>query len=169
MVSGFIYMSYRYLMRRGSVLRPALLWCYDAFQGLLGGVPYPRRVGDIPIGEPTPTAKLDLQPGERVRVKGYEAILATCDGTLKNRGLVFDAEMVPYCGGIYRVLKSVTKIVDEKTGKMLRMKSPCIILEGVVCQARYSECRLFCPRSIYAYWREIWLERVSDLPTNRRS
>jgi len=55
----------------------------------------------------------------------------------------------------------VTKIVNEKTGKMQQMKSPCIILDSVVCQARYSECRLFCPRSIYPYWREIWLERVN--------
>lgn len=162
MMSAFIYMGYRFLIRRGSFLRPALVWFYDAFQTLFGGVPYPRRVGDIPIGGQTPTAKLDLRPGEWVRVKSYKAILATCDGKLKNRGLVFDAEMVPFCGRTYRVLKSVTKIVDEATGKMVDMKNPCIILEGVVCEARYSECRLFCPRSIYAYWREIWLERVSQ-------
>ena len=162
MMSAFIYMGYRFLIRRGSFLRPALIRFYDAFQALLGGVPYPRRVGDIPIGEQTPTARLNLRPGEWVRVKSYQAILATCDGRLKNRGLVFDAEMVPYCGRTYRVLKSVTKIVDEATGKMVEMKNPCIILEGVVCEARYSECRLFCPRSIYAYWREIWLERVGE-------
>ena len=138
------------------------MWCYDAFQGLLGGVPYPRRVGKIPIGGQTPTDRLDLRPGEWVRVKSYKAILATCDGAPRNRGLVFDAEMVPYCGRTYRVLKSVTKILNEKTGQMQAMKSPCIILDGVVCQARYSECRLFCPRSIYPYWREIWLERVGE-------
>jgi len=43
---------------------------------------------------------------------------------------------------------------------MQEMKNPCIILESVVCQARYSNCRMFCPRSIYPYWREIWLERI---------
>ena len=41
------------------------------------------------------------------------------------------------------------------------MKTPCIILDSVVCQSRYSHCRMFCPRSIYSYWREIWLERVA--------
>jgi hypothetical protein len=40
------------------------------------------------------------------------------------------------------------------------MRHPCIILEDVVCQSRYSTCRMLCPRSIYPYWREIWLERV---------
>ena len=63
-------------------------------------------------------------------------------------------------GGTYRVVKRVSKILDEKTGKMVEMKTPAIILNGVVCQARYSSCRMFCPRSIYSYWREIWLERV---------
>jgi hypothetical protein len=58
------------------------------------------------------------------------------------------------------VLKRVTKIIEERTGKMRQMKTPCVILDSVICQSRYSECRLFCPRSIYSYWREIWLERV---------
>ncbi len=67
---------------------------------------------------------------------------------------------MPYCGKTYRVLKRVTKIIDEKTGKMVEMKTPSIILDSVVCQARYSACRMFCPRNTYAYWREIWMDRV---------
>jgi hypothetical protein len=74
--------------------------------------------------------------------------------------MAWDAELVPYCGGSYRVLRRVTRIIDEKTGKMQEMKTPCIILDSVVCEARYAKCRLFCPRGIYTYWREIWLERI---------
>jgi len=37
------------------------------------------------------------------------------------------------------------------------MRSPCIVLEGIVCEGAYSAN---CPRSIICYWREIWLERV---------
>jgi hypothetical protein len=85
----------------------------------------------------------------------------------KNTGLYWDAEMVPYCGGTYRVLKRVTKIIDENTGKMRAMRRPCIILDSVVCKSKYSECRMFCPRSIYSYWREIWLERVGSDISNR--
>src|SRR5439155_12269818 len=85
----------------------------------------------------------------------------------KNRGLLFGAEMVPYCGGTYRVLKRVTKIINEKTGEMQEMKNPCYILDSVTCQSRYSECRMFCPRSIYPYWREIWLERVEQKKPRR--
>jgi hypothetical protein len=70
--------------------------------------------------------------------------------------------MVPYCGRTYRVLKRVTKIINEKTGKMQEIKNPCIILDSVVCQSRYSACRMFCPRSIYSYWREIWLDKIEE-------
>ena len=91
-------------------------------------------------------------------------ILATLTTDNKNRGLLFDGEMMPYCGGHYQVKTRVEQIIDEATGKMIRMKNPCIILEGVVCQARYSECRLFCPRAIYPYWREVWLERSPGPP-----
>jgi hypothetical protein len=163
MASGFVFMGYHHwLVNLGIGWGFILKWLYDMFQRLFGGFPYPRRLGKIPIGEPTPTASLDLQPGEWVRVKSYREILGTCDASGKNRGMTFDPEMVPYLNGTYRVLKRVTKIINERTGRMQEMKTPCIILEGVVCQSRYSDCRLFCPRSIYPYWREIWLERISE-------
>jgi hypothetical protein len=97
-----------------------------------------------------------------VRVKDHRAILETIDDRYMNRGLTFGAEMAPYCGGMFRVHSRVDRIIDEKTGKMIRMKNACIILEGVVCQARYNARMLFCPRATYAYWREIWLERVVE-------
>jgi len=71
----------------------------------------------------------------------------------------FDVEMLKYCGQRARVRSRVSQIVDEKTGKMLRFPNEGIILEGVVCTADYHQ---FCPRSIYPYWREIWLRRVED-------
>jgi hypothetical protein len=111
--------------------------------------------------EKTPTGRLDLKPGEWVRVKPKEEIERTLDRAAKNRGLSFDPEeMAPYCGGTYRVHSCVTRIVDEATGKMRQMKEPCVILEGVVCNAEYARCRLNCPRAFYSYWRELWLERV---------
>src|SRR2546426_1031255 len=32
----------------------------------------------------------------------------------------------------------------------------------VVCEIRYADCRPFCPRSVYPFWREIWLERTES-------
>jgi hypothetical protein len=63
-------------------------------------------------------------------------------------------------GKIFKVRDRVTKIIGERTQEMVHMKTPCIVLESVVCQARYSSCRVFCPKEMYPYWREIWLERV---------
>ena len=153
-------MAYRGLINAGVGLGPLLRWIYDRFQQLTNGVPYPRKIGVLPVGVQTPSAKLDLQAGEYVRIKGYNEILATLDSENKNRGLFFDAEMVPYCGRIYKVLRRVNRIINERTGRMIEFKNACIMLENVFCQSRYSECRLFCPRSIPSYWREIWLERV---------
>jgi hypothetical protein len=158
---GLIYISYNNIVNAGVGLGRPLRWFYERFQKLRGGLPYPRWSGTIKKGQATPTGELNLREGEWVRIKSYQDILATLTEENKNRGLLFDGEMMPYCGQVYRVHKRVDQIINEQTGKMIRMKNPCIILENVVCKARYSECRMFCPRELYPYWREIWLERVS--------
>jgi hypothetical protein len=43
---------------------------------------------------------------------------------------------------------------------MLNISKDCLILDGVVCSGECSAGRWFCPREIYAYWREPWLRRV---------
>jgi hypothetical protein len=161
LAAGCFFVAYRGVVNSGIGLGPMLRWLYDAVQSLRHGAPYPLRPGRLPVGGTTPAEDLNLQPGEWVRVKSYDAILATCDITLKNRGMYFDKEMVPYCGRVYKVLRRVTRIINEKTGHMQQIKTPCIILDTVICESRYGECRLFCPRAIYPYWREIWLERVA--------
>jgi hypothetical protein len=164
---GLVYASYASLVQAGIGLGPVLAWLYDVFQSIRGGIPWPRRSGKIPVGKPTPANSLNLEPGEVVRVKSHKQILATLDTEAKNRGLMFDKEMVPYCGGTYRVKARVSKFLDEKTGKLSTIKTPAIILEEVSCEARYSDCRMFCPRSIHPWWREIWLERVAGKTEGR--
>jgi hypothetical protein len=162
-VSSFFYAVFFYFAQsRRTLLAPPLRWLYDRFQDLRGGVPFPRRSGTLPPGRPAPVSNLNLHPGDLVRVKTYGEILATVDSADKNRGLFFDAELVPYCRGEYRVRTRVRNFIDEKTGKMATLKTPAVILEGVWCQSRYSTCRVFCPRSIYSWWREAWLEKISE-------
>jgi hypothetical protein len=108
-------------------------------------------------GHPTPTEVLGLQPGEVVRVKPREEILATLDENLQNRGMGFDAEMSRYCGRTAVVQARVDQCLDERTGRLMTMKSPCIILEKLVCSGAYTSV---CPREYVPFWREIWLERV---------
>ncbi len=122
------------------------------------GTAYPFVAGEL---ESTPIETLDLQAGELVEVRSREEIMGTLDRSNRNRGMLFDAEMLPYCGGIYRVLRRVYRIIDEKTGRMIEMKNPCIVLEGVVCR---SDFHRLCPRAIYPYWRENWLKRAAVSP-----
>ena len=167
-ICGGVYMLYYHLTRTGIGLGPCMRWFYNKFYPFWGGTPFPRQSGVIRAGQSTPAGRLDLQPGELVRIKSHGEILKTLDTSSRNRGLYFDAEEVPYCGKTYSVLKRVTKIINERTGKMRELRNPCIILDSVTCQSQFSECRMFCPRSIYAYWREIWLERV-ELTSSGRS
>ncbi|WP_405240826.1 hypothetical protein [Lentisalinibacter orientalis] len=133
---------------------------YDFFQRRIGGYENPFRSGSIPEGEKTPARQLDLVPGEKVRIRSHQEILATLNRANKNRGMYFDVEMVPYCGKTYTVRRRVDRIIHETTGRMIEIKTPSVILDGVVCRSEMSSCRLFCPRAIPSYWREIWLERV---------
>lgn len=133
---------------------------YDGLAKLLGESPWPFHPGRLE-GR-TPRETLDLKPGDIVRVKSHDEILDTLDKNLANRGLQFAPEMVRYCGGTYRVRERVNRILDEQTGEMVEMRSDCIILEDVWCRSECSSHRLFCPRAIYPYWREIWLERVAS-------
>lgn len=164
--SGLIYSLYYNLSQAGTGLGPTMRWFYNKVHPVWGGTLFPREPGLIPEGKPTPSGTLNLQPGELVRVKSHEEILKTVDSSNRNRGMYWDAELVPYCGKTYRVLKRVSKLIIEQTGKMQEMKNPCIILDTVVCQGRYSPCRMLCPKSMYPYWREIWLERVEANATD---
>jgi hypothetical protein len=134
----------------------------DWMHQTLAGRTTPSLHGKIDRGRPTPTGRIDLKPGEFARIKPQDEIEKTLNGDGKNRGLGYDAEeMSPYCGGVYRVRRSVTQIIDEQSGKMLYMKQPCLTLEGVVCTGEYAARKLNCPRAMPAYWRELWLERAA--------
>lgn len=138
--------------------RPAIN-AYNRFQTWRGGALFPEIEGTL---AKTPKQTLDLVPGELVRIKTLREIQQTVDERGRNRGLSFDREMVRYCGTEKRVLGRVERIIDERSGKMVSLPSDCIILDGAICQSKCSDKRLFCPRALYPFWREIWLERVDD-------
>ena len=148
-----------------AVLRGILVGFFNQYQDLSrkvlprwlrirGGLRYPFIDGTATTA---PVETLDLQPGEWVRVRSAEEIARTIGPTNRNRGLYFDREMLKYCGRTAQVLRRVDHIIEEPTGRMLTMKTPSVILADVVCTADFHRS---CPRAIYAYWREIWLERV---------
>jgi hypothetical protein len=64
--------------------------------------------------------------------------------------------MLKYAGQQFRVSARVEQIIDDATGKMVRMKSPCIILEGVDNSGEFLR---FSAQHDYVFWREAWLKR----------
>lgn len=109
----------------------------------------------------TPAERIpDLKPGDWVEVKSQQEIEATLDRHQRNRGLLFDIEMLPYCGRRMRLLARVDHIIHERTGAMRSLPNDCWIIEGAVCSGLLSRNRLFCTRQIYGFWREAWLRRV---------
>lgn len=163
-LKALVYVSYYYgTLARSPRLGAPSRWFYDRFQSVWGGTAFPRKAGAIASGQPHPRLDLELQPGDLVRVKSYADILQTIDKGAANRGLTFDAELVPYCGKVFRVRTRIERFVDEKTGRMRRMKTPAVILDGVYCQSLYSGQRILCPRAVFLWWREIWLEKLADV------
>ncbi|GAA1300420.1 hypothetical protein Psi02_21190 [Planotetraspora silvatica] len=149
----------------GVVLRGVLIGAFNRYQfqsmkfpawlRIRGGQTYPFLRGVGP--EPAPTPPKGLQPGDLVEVKSKEEILRTLHPNNKNRGMSFDVEMLPYCGTRARISHRVEQIIDEQSGRMIRLRD-CYVLENVTCTAIYHR---FCPRAIYPYWRETWLRPVA--------
>ena len=105
--------------------------------------------------ETSPKQEIGLQPGDLVRVKSKHAIEATLNRKRCNRGLEFGLDQLSCCGGHYRVAARVDRIVSERTGELLELKTPSITLEG----AHANGGLVLTPQNEYFFWREIWLER----------
>jgi len=127
---------------------------FNRFQRARGGVGFPW------IGKPSdtpPEAQLGLQVGELVQVRSGPDIAATLNKSNRNKGLWFDRDMLKYAGRQFRVAARVERIIDDATGKMVSMKAPCIILEGVDNSGEFLR---FSAQHDYVFWREAWLKRV---------
>jgi hypothetical protein len=133
--------------------------------GLLSRAPF--RPNQLAGNGSVAAAARGLRPGELVQIRSKEEIGGTLGETGKNRGLWFDREMVPYCGKTARVKTKVERFIDDGTGRMIELKSDCYILDGVVCNSYRSDKRWFCPRAIYPWWRESWLEPLDEEAAER--
>ena len=136
-----------------------LTWLFNRVQRLWGASGYPPMSrGTL---KRTPLVAYGLALGDTVRVLGSERIAATLDEYSRNRGLWFDQEMIKHCSQRYRVSMRIERII-EKNGRMLEMKTPCIVLEGVDSSGEFLR---FCAQHEYLYWREAWLEPAAGVLT----
>ncbi len=125
---------------------------FNAAQEFRGGSGFPAMSpGTL---KKTPLVVHGLNPGNRVRVLSRQQVAETLDVHNRNRGLWFDRDMIKHCGGRYTVARRVARIIDDTTGKMLEMKTPCIVLEGADASGEFLH---FCPQEERIFWREGWL------------
>ncbi len=120
-----------------------------------GGKPYPFYQG-TGTGDRTPI--IDVAPGELVEIRNKDEIMPTLGPDNRNRKMWFDPEMMPHCGTRANVNRQVRRIIDESTGKMMKL-GDCVVLDNVVCQGIYHR---FCPRELDVYWRSAWLRTLDD-------
>ena len=88
----------------------------------------------------------------------------TLNRKLRNRGLGFGGDMLFCCGGSYQVAARVNRVVDERTGELLLLKTPSIILDGANAQGEV----LLTSQNEFFFWREIWLEPQPQLEERER-
>jgi hypothetical protein len=128
---------------------------FNFIQGLRGGDGFPL----VPLADSTPAASpTRLEPGMEVRVLPIEAIVRTLNKSSRNRGLWFDRDMIKHCGTKQTVLARIERIIDDATGEMRVMKTPCIVLDGVDYSGEYLH---FNAQHDGFFWREAWLERMT--------
>jgi hypothetical protein len=115
----------------------------------------------------TPIASLGLKPGDSVRVKSQTQIVETLNYYGRNRGMSITAEMTRCCGKEAEVRNRADRIIEERTGKMLELRNTVLLYnvrgnptlcEECLCADKMGDC----PRGEPMYWREIWLERVTQ-------
>ena len=159
--------------RRGSLGRDLIPWLsgnysatawlvamltrvFKSVQRRRGGIGFPPLP---PLGEHLTKDPTHLTVGERVAVLPLEEIARTLNSQGKNKGLWFDVEMVKHCRREYRVTARVQKIIDDATGQMRLMKTPCVMLETVDSTG---EGLHFNAQHDPIFWRESWLRRTES-------
>ena len=83
---------------------------------------------------------------EGPKVTSAEKIGKTLDNDYRNRGFYFDLEMLKCGGQTAQVLRRLDQIIDEKTGRVITMKTPWVVLIDAICTA---DNHRSCPRAIY--------------------
>jgi hypothetical protein len=109
----------------------------------------------IDVGMQKPT--LMLTPGDMVRVKSKEEIRKTLDRWDQLKGCGMMDDMWSYCGTRQRILKCVTKFLDERDYLMKKCNG-LVTIEGAICHGAKDFGP--CDRCCHYFWRVEWLEKI---------
>lgn len=125
---------------------------FNFLQSFRGGSGFPS----MPKGHADVTAHRTSMPapGDRVQVRSAREIATTLDSRSRHRGLWFDADMLKHCGAACEVQRYVTRIIDVRTGRLISMKNPCIVLSGVDYSGEFQSGG---EQHEPLFWRDVWL------------
>lgn len=115
----------------------------------------------------TPDESLDLRPGDTVRIKSRARIAQTLNSHGRNRGLAIWYEMTRFCGRVAEVDRRIDRFIDNNTARMQKMSNTVTLKNIGGHESLAEECHCMyqlgdCPRGEPMFWRETWLERVSQ-------
>ncbi len=126
--------------------------------GLFHALPVRTTIRRALKGRPPPQPRMGapsrFAPGEWVRVRDAPEVRATLDRRRALRGLVFVEQQWPYCGGVYRVLTRVQRLLDDRGN--LRPVARTVTLEGTSCGG--TDGTRGCGRDCPLMFRDEWLE-----------
>lgn len=106
-------------------------------------------------------SRLELRPGDWVRVKSYDEIQKTLTEGKTPDGLGFiEAPMRKYCGNILQVQRILEHFYDENSDRVWR-KRRTVLLEGSTCDSTQLS-HGHCDRGCLLFWNESWLERATE-------
>lgn len=105
--------------------------------------------------------ELNLQTGDRVRVKTRCEINKIVDRQKRSSGCAFARGMYFHCNQPYRVLKTISCFYDEAKQKVCKSKN-MIILENVTCSGKFRLYPWRCDRNCFFFWKEKWLEKIAS-------
>ena len=102
----------------------------------------------------------NLKKGDLVKIRPRKEIEQTLDQNNQFQGCGFMESMWQYCGGTYKVIKRVEIILDPWKSKLRRCRDT-VALDGLFCHGD-PKISPECDRTCIFYWKEVWLEKVSN-------
>ena len=113
----------------------------------------------VPAPGITDMTPIKFIPGDIVLIRSKDQIQLTLNSWNELKGCSFLPEMWVYCGTVQKVLKPVTRFVDERDSRVKKARG-VYILEGLNCQGFELYGR--CDRNCFYFWREEWLTRLEE-------
>ena len=112
--------------------------------------------------EATCISKDQIKAGDIVRVLSKEEIDSTLNYDGRYKKCQFMDEMYKYCGGEFKVLKTVNYFYEKGIEKVCKCKD-VFLLEGLTCRGKKGLPIEVCNFNCYFFWHDAWVAKKNNL------